>query len=889
MVSEDKLMDEVDLAGLEPVTDPALIAKLELPQSTINKADEAGDGPAYSQSAMDAFDRAIATAERLKTHPGYGAAVGSAFDPQSWGSFNPVTGQAFGGTGARDFGAELEAMKAQVFLPMVQSMKGMGALSNAEGQKLTDAIGALDTGMSEDAFRTSLDRIIGDLTTYRSRGAPKEGENAATGGAVAPGTDASAPPVPPGGPVEVSKTGEMRFATEQDKAFAAQAQALFDQGATREQLNQLAVQQGYMPYGADLDQAIDYRNRGGKGARIAAPESGYKGPSTLGALAATPVGSFFASAGNALTAGTMDEIVGMTGGDQEQAQAAKEVMRDANPMASFAGELTGGVLAATGAGRVPGLAGRALVADTAYGAAYGAGEANDNRLGGAVTGAGAAAAGSFFGGKLMDRLSKPFVGPAAAERVAKAKKFNIDLPLGASGRTAAVLEKGLDILPGSAGVMQRGRDVLGEQVSDAVKNVADSYGVPASFSAMGEAAQRGARKWISRFEEVSGKAYDAIPISPQAPASLASTRSTLTNLTSRFQSNPKLAAAMKNTRLSSYMDALGDDASQLSWEDLKAFRSRIGEEIGDQRFSDGTLKSELRGLYAALSEDMKASAAAQGPAAVRAFERANTMYRQGQERIDNALTSLLGDAGKSNPEAAAAKIQQIARSGKSSSDLTKLAEIRKSMPAAEWGEMSNGIIRLLGQPVNSEGREFSAETFVRTFNDMDPSAKNLLFGAEHKALRQNLEEFAGVMDDLAKSNALRNTSGTAGVANIAALASLLPTALVSLPAAGALATQTVGSHYLARAWTNPRFVQWATGYTKMLRGAARAGTMPNGQNMSRHAELLRKVAVAEPAIAQEALGIRQMLLGAANDNAAQIAGRSAAAGQNESEDNKPSR
>ena len=121
---------------------------------------------AYSQSAMDAFDRAIGTANRLLEHPGFSAAVG----------VKGLTGGLLGGwvvpgTDAADFRAELDAMKAQVFLPMVQSMKGMGALSNAEGEKLTASIGALDARMSEGAFKASLRRIIQDLNTYKARAA----------------------------------------------------------------------------------------------------------------------------------------------------------------------------------------------------------------------------------------------------------------------------------------------------------------------------------------------------------------------------------------------------------------------------------------------------------------------------------------------------------------------------------------------------------------------------------------------------------------------------------------------------------------------------------------------------------------------------------------------
>lgn len=123
---------------------------------------------AYSQSAMDAFNRAIDSANRLLTHPGFSARVGM---PGVTGGL--LFGNVIPGTDAADFDAELQAMKAQVFLPMVQSMKGMGALSNAEGEKLTAAIGALDPKMSEGAFKASLNRIIRDLTTYRDRGAPK--------------------------------------------------------------------------------------------------------------------------------------------------------------------------------------------------------------------------------------------------------------------------------------------------------------------------------------------------------------------------------------------------------------------------------------------------------------------------------------------------------------------------------------------------------------------------------------------------------------------------------------------------------------------------------------------------------------------------------------------
>lgn len=509
----------------------------------------------------------------------------------------------------------------------------------------------------------------------------------------------------------------------------------------------------------------------------------------------------------------------------------------------------------------------------AYGAAYGAGssesmaEVPGNVVAGGLVGAGA----GWGGAKLIEKLAGRTAARAArpsAESYARGQKFGVDMPMGATGRTAAGLEKGLDIMPGSAGRMQATRDTLSAQVDDAVESVAGSYGPATSHRGMGEAARRGANKWISKFEEVSGKAYDAIPISDKAQASLANTRTALEELTTIFESNTKLAETFKNSKLNTYLEALEPDGPGLSWPDLKSLRSRIGEEIGEQRFSDSPTKGELRRLYAALSEDMRLTAAAQGPQALRKFERANDLYRAGQERIDNALVKILGDDALNNPEAAASKIQAVVREGKSSSDLKLVQEVWKSLPAEERGEVANGLLRLMGQPANSAGREFSPDTFFRGWSDMAPEAKNLIFGPVDKELRRNLDEFTEVARDLARNNSLRNTSGTANATNIISAASFMPMAFFSLPAAGALGMQALGANSLARIWTDPKFVRWATGYAKMVRGAAKAGAAPSAAGIKTHARLLEKMAASEPAIAQEALGIRQMLLAGANDNAA---------------------
>lgn len=73
------------------------------------------------------------------------------------------------GSDAANFEARLDTLKAQSFLPQVALLKGAGALSDAEGKKLSDSIGALSPKMSEDAFRKSLSEIRTTFAASRER------------------------------------------------------------------------------------------------------------------------------------------------------------------------------------------------------------------------------------------------------------------------------------------------------------------------------------------------------------------------------------------------------------------------------------------------------------------------------------------------------------------------------------------------------------------------------------------------------------------------------------------------------------------------------------------------------------------------------------------------
>jgi hypothetical protein len=118
-----------------------------------------------------AFDSALDTLDIIAKHPGKKDVVGA------------VTGGVMSiipGTNAAGFASQLETFKAQTFIPQVSALKGMGALSDAEGKKLTAAVGALDTKMKPAEFDASLNRIRSDLEAAKQRAAKMPGMSTGT-------------------------------------------------------------------------------------------------------------------------------------------------------------------------------------------------------------------------------------------------------------------------------------------------------------------------------------------------------------------------------------------------------------------------------------------------------------------------------------------------------------------------------------------------------------------------------------------------------------------------------------------------------------------------------------------------------------------------------------
>ncbi|EJU1775455.1 phage DNA ejection protein [Salmonella enterica] len=158
-IQRAELQDKVLDRQIARETNQIKLDELKQKQADVRQKAEIAraDRQAAAQGAVDTFSTALDSLNEIEQSPGLSKAVGTR------SAFPTVPG-----SDAANFEARLDTFKAQTFLPMVQSLKGMGALSDAEGKKLSDAVGALSPKMSEKAFRDSIGKIRNQLESKLS-------------------------------------------------------------------------------------------------------------------------------------------------------------------------------------------------------------------------------------------------------------------------------------------------------------------------------------------------------------------------------------------------------------------------------------------------------------------------------------------------------------------------------------------------------------------------------------------------------------------------------------------------------------------------------------------------------------------------------------------------
>lgn len=376
--------------------------------------------------------------------------------------------------------------------------------------------------------------------------------------------------------------------------------------------------------------------------------------------------------------------------------------------------------------------------------------------------------------------------------------------------------------PTSAGVMTRFAERQADDIGEGLQNMAGGISRNPSAERAGRAIERGVDTFNNNVGATRRALYwqadQYIPDATQTP--MQNTLRTAVDLTTPDPQaaattggliQPGIAALRQNLEAD-----LAANGGQLTYGALRRIRSEIGEQIGNASpLNPPADIRELNRLYGALSEDMRAAARSQGPEAVAAANRANNYTRASAERLD-AMRRVVEKAG--GPEKVYSAVMSGTRDGG-----TTLRSVMQSLPPDGQRAVTAAVIRRMGMAnpgvQDAAGEVFSAQTFLRKWNDVSPEAKRALFDRFGPGFTRDVDRIASVAQNIRDgARVFANPSGTANRAAAMTYGGSLVASLFdpSLVSTGGLVLGGVGSNVLARYMTDPLIV----------RELARATTMP---------------------------------------------------------------
>jgi hypothetical protein len=618
-----------------------------------------------------------------------------------WGSY--LAGAP--ATQAHDLASTIGTIHSSLALDELAKMRASsptgGALGNVtEGEErlLADKTGALNQSDSKENFLDNLAAVErsygrlalkykgidpdseqgkGLLSTFSAphvvaapaSGGPPSPPASPPGSGNVPGSPPPAPvpstPLGTGDPSAqrsaISSDGSSTFSTQEDKAFAAEANALLKHsGTTRAEFDALARRYGRAPFGADLDQVISYRNNGGRFASIGVPTTGHSDGSTIGTIAASPGGALAISAGNGVTAGHLGDLVSTLGGDPD-AQAKVDASAAANPGVALAGNVIGGTigalggeaaLGALGVPRIAALGGmslptRALAGDALYGGV--GGYRGDAPIQGALTGA-ALGVGGGVAGRQLGALASPTVGKLdplyeAGVRPTLGQRF------AGSGRAGAALnmvEEASQSIPVLGMLPRMARQDARDQFERGAFNSALGHleGVPGVESSLPADMKLGTQPHAfmqTQFNKAYDQARSGMTFAPdkQYIADLGSYRNELMNGVLSDNQVDQVRKILNNavqTRLSAQGGRLTGDA-------YKQAASDVGKAAQKLSGSDPLVADALRDYSTIFDNAARRNSA---PAAVEMLDKADAGYAKAV-RVEMAAAARGGDTGRFSP------------------------------------------------------------------------------------------------------------------------------------------------------------------------------------------------------------------------------------------------
>lgn len=560
----------------------------------------------------------------------------------------------------------------------------------------------------------------------------------------------------------------------------------------------------------------------------------------------------------------------------ERTRAAQDEQN--HPWARLGGQVLGGAVTLpftpeTAVGRV--------AASGIYGAGYGFGSGEGNalqRLPGAVQGATIGVVAPPLmeaGGRVVGALGRraaAFIPEAQTIAQAGAEE-GVPLSRPLVDPTARDRMAYLESQPGSGNLVRQPLENTRAAIEDRAGQLG-AGGTAEEPVTMGSRIQDAANRFIQRSRTVRDKLYDRA--AQMAGGATVQGRDAVTEIDRQLAElggNPNSNAGQISFLQGLRSDFVDDSGNLIpkTVSQIRDIRTGLRGRLNESGLTFSQAEGRVLQVLGQAKNDIARDLTTTAPQAVRAYARADQFNAQRASEIQQVLGRVIGP--RDNPLSGERVWQNIQNMAGPRGNSGALDRLWTKLEPSERLDAAATLAESAGR--RSPDEPFSPALFINFARSMSPAARQTIFGPEGarsianlRVLSQALKDTTGRLNN-SRSGVVGNwrqffreiVGGSLPGALAGGYTGGIEGAAIGSAALGAGVTGVgvLARRMSARALMSPDMSRWlAAGAQKATPGAIRA-----------HIDRLTDIAARDPAIAQEVLGLRQSLLGAVNDNAAQ--------------------
>lgn len=412
-----------------------------------------------------------------------------------------------------------------------------------------------------------------------------------------------------------------------------------------------------------------------------------------------------------------------------------------------------------------------------------------------------------LGAKISQATRRPI-----AETFEASQRIGADLPASAvtGAKGVAQVENALSQIPIAGDIVGSKFAKTLDAMGDFAKTQQNRLSSKSGETSIGNSVIKGVDNFVKRFSTQGGELYnkmwDKMPKGSRVSVDNFSNK--LDEITGQFADDPALAEILTPKSLESINAAIKGsvESGGVTINTLKALRSKIGKELDTKSLLPDANQAELKALYGALSEDMKAAAETFG--AAKEFNRANNFWSAGRTRIDEVLQPII-----KNGMSEQVYRRMFSADGKALRNIpaTEVRALMRSLPEGARKDVQGEVVRRMGLATAGKqdiaGDSFSPNVFMTNWNRLGEKSRAALFHGD-KELISAMDDLALVSQSIKEASKTANTSNTAGT-NL--MIGILTGGLgfaggpAGLAAAAGVVLAPAGA---AKLMTNKSFVKW---------------------------------------------------------------------------------